>query len=385
MTDIALSPLTSERCAPRASIDAPEAATSSLSVRTLVPPASIDAPDAGPFLRMIEIANAACRHDAGHDDLDEDPLEALVAWHDQADWGRTGFLAEVDGEIIGVANLFYQKEDGATTAEFDLWVAPDRWGEGAEESLLRAVEAEARALGRTSIQIFTVHRAGSSGPVLAPSTGWGAIPAGDRQTLFCLENGLTLEQVERNSAFDMRGPFDVVERMLAAALEHAGPDYRPVAWTSPTPDAYQEGLAYAISRMSTDAPQGGLDVDEESWDAERIRRRDARLQAQGFTVSVACVEHVPTGTIAAYNELAIAGEHSGATHQWGTLVLKEHRGRRLGAIVKCVNLLRWRELVPESPRVSTFNAEENRPMLGINEALGFAPVSLAGAWKKVLD
>jgi len=360
-------------------------ATSPLTVRQLVPPAAIDAPDAGAFLRMIEIANAACREDAGHGDLDEDPLEALVAWHDQTDWGRTGFLAERDGEIIGVANLVYPQEAGARTAEFDVMIAPGRWGEGAEQALLSAVEDEARRLGRTTIQMFTLHRAGGTGPMLAPSTGWGAIPADDRQTVFCLASGLTLEQVERNSAFDMRGSFEHVERMLAEALDKAGTAYRPVAWTSPTPEIYQESLAYAMSRMSTDVPTGGLDIDEEKWDAERIRRRDARLKAQGFTVSVACVEHVPTRRIAAYNELAIAGEHSGATHQWGTLVLKEHRGRRLGAIVKCVNLRRWRDLVPESPRVSTFNAEENRHMLGINEALGFAPVSYAGAWKKVLD
>jgi GNAT superfamily N-acetyltransferase len=358
--------------------------TTPLTIQRIVAPETLDSPDAGPFLEMVRIANAVCVHDAGHDYLNEDPAETLGFWHDDTDWGHTGFAAVRDGSIIGVASLLHRKEEGATTLDFDLWIDPDRWGEGAEEALLAVTEAEARALGRQIIQTWTIHRPDVTEPRLEASTGWGSIPADDRQTVFQVANGFSLEQIERNSAFDLRGSTDLVERMLADALDVAGEEYRVVTWTSPTPDEYVDGFANAISRMSTDVPQGGLVIDEETWDAARVRRRDARQQAQGLTVSVACVEHVPTKRIAAYNELAIAQDHTGATQQYGTLVLKEHRGRRLGTIVKCVNLLRWRELVPESPRVSTFNAEENRHMLDINEAIGFVPVSYAGAWKKVL-
>lgn len=358
--------------------------TSTVTVSPIAVPASVDGDDAGPFLELVRLANAVCLADAGHDYLHEEPEEMLGFFQDQSDWTQLAYIAERDGLAIGAVKLMISKQDDTTTLEFDLMTDPEHWGEGAEEALLAQVEKVAREHGLTTIQTWTLHRPHQPGERIRPSTGWGSIPAHDRQTVFAVENGFTLEQVERNSVFDLTGDFSLVERMLADAVAHAGPEYRSVEWTAPTPDEYKDGFARVLARMSTDAPAGGLVIEEQQWDAARVERRDARQRAQGLTVSVAAVEHVPTGTIAAYNELAISEDRSGATQQYGTLVLKEHRGRRLGTIVKCANLLRWRDLVPESPRVSTFNAEENRHMLDINETIGFVPASYAGAWKKVL-
>lgn len=355
-----------------------------LFITPLVVPQDVDDDDAAEFRELARLSNAVCRRDAGHDYFDAEPAQMLPDWLDQTDETMLGFVARSSERIVGIVIVYVQNEDGATSAGFDPMVEPELWGRGIEDQLVEIAVREVRSRGLTALQTWTLHRPDTSGSRLRPPTGFGSIPADDRQTRLMLDHGFTLEQVERNSVFDLRGSFDEVERMLAEAEQKAGPEYRLVTWTSPTPPQYKDGFAFVLSRMSTDTPDAGMIYHEEIWDAARVDRHDARLLDGGHTVSVACVVHEPTGRVVAYNELAIAADHTRATHQFGTLVVREHRGHRLGTIVKCANLLRWRDLVPESPRVSTFNAEENRPMLDINEAIGFVPVSYAGAWKKML-
>ena len=63
-------------------------------------------------------------------------------------------------------------------------------------------------------------------------------------------------------------------------------------------------------------------------------------------------------------------------------MLKSHRGHRLGLLLKAANLRQLRDVSPGTVVITTFNAEDNRPMLDVNEALGFRAIGYEGSWQK---
>lgn len=355
--------------------------TIAMTITPLFVPHSLDDADAGEFLAYGELNRRICDEAVGLPDLAPDAAQMLPAWKDSTDTLQTGFVARSDGNIVGMVTVSFPQEAEAHAAEIDMLVPAEHWGHGVEEALLSRAEEEARTRGRNVLQLWSLHRPEESERMLVPRTGWGRVPAIPLSDL--LEaRGFRLEQVERNSEFDLQADAAPLRRALAEAQSFAGADYRVVEWMLPTPPALRDGFAAVLARLSTDAPSGDMDFVAEQWDADRVVRREAQLTGAGQAVSVVAVQHIPSGDLVAYNELLISADRASVTHQFGTLVSQEHRGHRLGMIVKCANLLRWRELMPSSAVVSTFNAEENRPMLSINEAIGFVAVSYAGAWQK---
>lgn len=60
-------------------------------------------------------------------------------------------------------------------------------------------------------------------------------------------------------------------------------------------------------------------------------------------------------------------------HQGGTLVLRERRGHRLGALVKAAVHREPAATMPEVHRISTSHSDSGAPVVAVNEALCLVP------------
>ena len=272
--------------------------------------------------------------------------------------------AVADGGVVGALRLLLPVRDNTTVAYVDLAVHPVARRRGVGSALLAEAGRLAPAAGRTAMV------ADVDAPV--PETPGRA---------FALRHGWSCDL--RESRRDLVLPVD--EARLAALEEEAraaGPDYEVLTWRDRTPDDLVEDRALLGRRMSTDAPSGDVPVEEEHWDAARVREEEAAHVARGRRVLTGGA--VRDGRLVAYTELHVPLEQPERAQQGATLVLREHRGHRLGARVKTAVLRELAATLPQVRRISTYNAEFNRPMVAVNEALGFRRAGGLSAWTRRL-
>ncbi|WP_315096115.1 GNAT family N-acetyltransferase [uncultured Cellulomonas sp.] len=331
----------------------------------------------------------------GNHDFDRGATEILGSMRDQAYERKPRLVAVADDEhdapdpdrILGYSAVNLPLQDNTHTAWFDLGVRPAHRRQGVGGALYDAVMALVRDAGRTTIGSSTDQRVEPpEGPgTLEPSTGVGRVCADDAGPRFLRERGFALEQVERHSVFEL--PFDgeLIATHRAEAEAHAGPDYRLVSWQSHVPEEWVDAYALLNTRMSTDVPLGGLDLEEDVWDAQRIRQTEKQYAERELELLVMAAEHIPTHTLAAFTAFLEVPTTEEFVHQDDTLVLREHRGKRLGMLVKAANLQRLAAERPKVRRISTWNAQENSYMLAINVALGFRPAGGSGEWQLKLS
>src|SRR5699024_5072846 len=102
----------------------------------------------------------------------------------------------------------------------------------------------------------------------------------------------------------------------------------------------------------------------------------------GNDVMTTAVRHRPSGELVGYSEIQMPSSYGFLAFQDDTLVAPPHRGHRLGMLMKAQNLVALRTLRPVLELPHTRHADENRHMLSINEALGFAPTGVVALRQK---
>jgi len=272
---------------------------------------------------------------------------------------QTWLATSADGTPVGCYLLVLTERENTTIASSVLYVTPEARRRGYGSALLAHAAAQARTAGRSRLSVEA--RDDSAGAAFGAAVG--ARPG--------------IAEVSRRLSVDD----DLAARLprLKAAARERSAGYSLVSWTGVTPDELMAD-SMAMSGAMADAPRDE-GVDAELWDAERIRHFEQSGLDAGHQFYAVAARHEQTGRLVALTQLRTAADTPGWGFQALTAVLPEHRGHRLGLLVKAA-MLEW--LQAEEPDVRfilTENAGPNDHMIAINEQLGFEVVAVHRHWE----
>lgn len=331
----------------------------------------------------------------GHDDLAISAEQIVAGLTHQENTIKQRFLAvdesvgdPTPSDVLGIGAVWMPRHDNVTSANIDIGTRADARGRGVGAALWDHSLEVAREHDRSVLQgwsSFPVEPADGDPNALTAPTGSGRVPADDPATRFALARDCRLEQAERHSVLEVPVDSELLDRLGEDASQHAGSDYEIVSWSDRVPDEWIDEFCILQTRMSTDAPAAGLTYEEEVWTPERVRSLERAVADNGMgTIAVAAL-HRPSGELGGFTEIALEHRKPHTSFQENTIVRAEHRGHRLGMLLKVANLRRLAAEHPRVRRVHTWNAEENDFMLSINVALGFRPAGGGAAWELKLD
>ena len=171
---------------------------------------------------------------------------------------------------------------------------------------------------------------------------------------FAAALGFEVVHREDHLVLDLPVAAEAIEALRARALADATA-YEVLTWQGRCPDEHVEAYAAMRTRMDNDVPIGEIDHEPVVIDVERVRAGEQRTgevvprhhrggPARRTTVSSAATPSCTCPHGADY------------VHQDDTLVMPEHRGHRLGTLLKCATLEIAQREHPERVAIHTDTA-----------------------------
>ncbi len=278
---------------------------------------------------------------------------------------------EPEGPVLGVALMEFPKLENPHATEIAIAVHPHHRRRGVGTAIVEKMVQRALADGRRTLNTIV------DAPV--------ALAADHASGPFARSAGF--ERTLTGNMRMLRPPFDAARRDELGAVVANAPDahdYQTFAFVTPWPEEFIDDFCTLLRVMSTDEPAGDGERQAEHWDEARLRENEELDFAREATVLAAVAQHVPSGNLVALTELSLSKESPGQAWQQITVVHPDHRGHRLGLAVKLANLDLLAERAPNVSMVLTGNAAVNKPMIAVNEMMGFEVFSDGAFWQRHL-
>jgi GNAT superfamily N-acetyltransferase len=273
------------------------------------------------------------------------------------------------GDYAAVSALRLTTLDNLHSVRCDLYVHPTLRRRGYGRALLEATERYAQDHGRREI-------------IVSAMEGSHEVGAGANR-FFAPVMGYDVGDDTRRLDISWPVPRPLRERLRKEWSPFAL-DYEILTWLRDTPEDLLAERSRLCGAMASSVPYLNLDSEQEVWSVDRVRTWEATTRAMGRLLMVAVARDVRRGELVAFSELTISETSTDTAYQWDTLVRPDHRGRRLGGLIKLANFdqLETTGLTPR--RISTFNSVVNRPMISVNRTLGGVVTGGAVLWRKEL-
>ncbi len=268
-----------------------------------------------------------------------------------------------DGAVVGSAGMWASDYDNLDNAWFDLSVHPGHRRRGLGTTLLRHLEQVALEGGR---------------PIVG-CDGWES----DAARAFAAHHGYE----QKSQGLSRRQYLSDLPAGWAAAADEArathAAAYELVEVVGALPDPLVDPAAVLWAGIN-DAPTDDLVIEDEKFPVERIRGYE-RAQLEVNRLYHLLARHRETGELGGHTIVAVDIERPQLGDQHDTTVAADHRGHRLGLVLKA-GMLQWlARTEPQLQEITTWNAESNDHMIAVNEQLGYRVMGRALDWQRTLS
>ena len=257
----------------------------------------------------------------------------------------------VEGDrVVALGTVAVSEWDNLDLAWLSLRVHPERRREGLGSQVFGHLTKRVAELGRTKIG----------------ADAWDGTPG----EAFANHHGL----VRKSQAIQRRQhvqelDLDEVRRLHAEAARVASA-YELVRIEGHSPEDLLPAMSEMVAAIN-DAPLDDLDIEDEVFPPDRIRAYETAQISRGNHLHRVLARHRETGELAGHTVVAVEGSRPDIAYQHDTSVVRNHRGHRLGLLLKAEMNLWLAETEPQLRTVDTWNAESNDHMIAVNEVLGY--------------